>query len=340
MALAAAFVSAQDKPAQEQPIQEAPSPRSIDDIIKVLDQYKPDVASIEKARATLKLAPPETEDRSVLFRFHYARAGAANTLGDAAEFIVSLRKALDFVDPGDRLYGVLLRNIAAAEWRGGNPVSASQAIREASKQAQGNQVGQVIVSESLSAGMNAFLGDFDAARSSLRMAENVYAKVSRAPPMQLWHHFMSTYIERGRAEVFLAEGKLVEAEAAYRKVLRELEADIPDQKIRAARGLPQPSDESNQGTRGFVLRRLASVLRSEGRLGEAEINIRAALKISLEQGGRFSSDTVSNMQTFAFILLEQGRFVEATLMSREALKSLEGSGARAAAQVGHGRRRR
>ncbi len=326
IALSAALVGAQDQPAQEPQAQEAPSPRSIDDIIKVLDQYKPDIARIEKARATLKLATPETEDRAELVRHYYARWSAANTLGDLTEGIASLRKAREFMDQGDRNYGVLLRNIASAEWRGGNPANASQAIREASKLAQGNQVGQLIISEALSSGMNAFLGDFDVARSSLRTAEGTYTKVSRAPAMQLWQHFMLSYIERGRAEMFLAEGKLVEAEAAYRKVLRELEADLPDQKARAAKGLLQPSDESNQGTRAFVLRRLASVLRSIGRLGEAEINIRAALKITLEQGGRFSSDTVGNMQTFAFILLEQGRFAEASLMSREALKSLAGGG--------------
>ena len=320
---------AQEKPATaaDQQSQEAAAPRSIEDIIKVLDHYKPDLAAIEKARETLKQAPPDSEDRTSLFRFHRARAAAATRLGDSTEAIDSLRKAREYMPPGDPGAPTLLRTIAAFEWLGGNPLNARQALLEGMKQTAANQPGALIVSAAMSAGMNAFLGDFDAARQFQRTAEGTYAKVSRAPGMQLWHHFMAFYLERARAEVFLAEGKLTEAEAAYRKALREIDADEPDQKARASKGLPQPSEERSQASRAFVMRRLASVLLRTGRLGEAETNIRGALKISLEQAGRFSTDSVSNMQTFAYILLEQGRFAEATLMSREALKSLEGSGA-------------
>lgn len=326
MPVFAAFAQERQDGASPPQLQEAAAPRSIDDIVKVLDHYKPDAAAIEKARATLKQSPPESTENAVLFRFYSERAGAANKLGDSTEAIASLRKAREYMSSGDRSAPSLLQTLAVAEWFGGNPLNATQALREASKQTPANLPGLLIVGEAKAAGMNAFLGDFDAARQSLRIAQSTYDRIARSPGMQLWHHFMATSLERARAEVFLAEGKLVEAEAAYRKALREIDADGPDQKARASKGLPQPTEENTQTVRGFVLRRLAVVLRGTGRLGEAEINIRAALKISLEQSGRFSSDSVTNMQTFAFILLEQGRFAEATLMSREALASLEGSG--------------
>ena len=329
LAMPAFGAFAQDKPAQppDQPVQQAAAPRSIDDIVKVLDHFKPDAAAIEKAQATLKLPPPESTDRATLFRFYSERGFAAYKLGDSTESIASLRKAHEYNTPGNPSIVGILRTLAVLEWFGGNPLNATQVLRELSKLIPANQAGQFIINESMAAGMNAFMGEFDIARQSLRSAEGTYNRVARAPGMQFYQHFMVSRLERARGEVFIAEGKMVEAEAAYRKALRELEADAPDQKVRVSKGLPTPGEDNNQATRGFILRRLAVILRQTGRLGEAEINIRAALKISLEQTGRFSSDSVNNMQAFAFILLEQGRFAEATLMSREALESLEGSGA-------------
>ncbi len=64
-----------------------------------------------------------------------------------------------------------------------------------------------------------------------------------------------------------------------------------------------------------------------GRIAEAELNVRASLQSSLERVGRDAVDTAAHLQTFAFILLEQGRFADATLMAREALKSAETAGA-------------
>ena len=82
-----AFAQGKEDESPDQQVQETAAPRSIDDIIKVLDHYKPDVAAIEKARATLKLPPPESTDRAVLFRFYAGRGAAAFKLGDSTESI-------------------------------------------------------------------------------------------------------------------------------------------------------------------------------------------------------------------------------------------------------------
>ena len=322
-------VWAQDKPEQE-PGREAPqaaAPRSISDVLQILDQYKPDPGSIAKAQATLKLSPPETTDQNALFQFYFDRGLAAGRLSDNVETIASLRKARDSMTPGSPQALQMLISLASAEFLGGNILNAQQVLRERLKQIPINLSGIIISHEGFAAQINAILGDFDAARASLRNAEATFKRIALSPVGQISRHIWTASLERGRAEIFRAEGKLVEAEAAYRKALFELEADEPDRQVRASKGLLPPGEDGNSSLRSALLRRVSIIQRQMGRLGEAELNIRTSLKNTLERAGRYSVESVIDMQIFSFILLEQGRFAEATLMSRESLKSLDGSGA-------------
>jgi len=320
---------AQDKPAQapDQQAQEAPAPRSVSDIIAVLEQYKPDPAAVEKAQATLKRELPQTDDRKILFNFHFERGLAARKLGDDNEGMVSLRKAREFMTPGEPETLFALEQLANAEYFGGNLLNTAEVLRERLRLIPRNMAGYVLGHEGFAARTYAALGDFDAARASLRNAEVTFARLAKGPNMQFYRHIWTAQVERARGEIFLTEGKFVEAEAAMRKALREYEADGPDREIRTRRGIPQPTDDNAKFFHGLLQGRLAWALMNLGRLGEAELHIRGALKNSLERIGRYSTAAALNLQQFAQILVEQGRFAESALMAQEALKSVEGSGA-------------
>ncbi|MBM3347003.1 MAG: hypothetical protein FJY55_11000 [Betaproteobacteria bacterium] len=55
-----------------QPTKDAP--RSISDILKVLDHYKPDPAAVARAQAELQQEPPKTTGRVALREFYLQRA--------------------------------------------------------------------------------------------------------------------------------------------------------------------------------------------------------------------------------------------------------------------------
>ncbi len=322
--LAPASTLAQDKPAPE-----APPPRTVTDIVRVLDQHKPDSEAIARARATMKLPPPATQDRAELFKYYYERSQAALRLSDANETIDSLRKARDNAVPGEaRALSNILQRLAVSEYLGGNILNALEATRQRKASLTTDIGGAAISANSAAAEIFAAVGDFDAARQALRESEAVFQRVSRGRNAASFRHLWLSYVEQTRAEVFFSEGKLVEAEAAFRKALNELEQDEPDRKQRVSGGLAPNLDETNEAQRAAVLRRQTRVLLGLGRLGEAEIAIRAALKLSLERAGRDSPATVAALQSLAFTLLEQGRYAEATLIAREALKGVEASGAR------------
>lgn len=304
----------------------AAPPRTVADIVRILDHYKPDPAAIAQARDTLGRPAPQTEDRKVLFDFHYARGLAARKLADDNEAIASLRKARTYMAPGTPDALAALAELANTEFLSGNAVNTSRIMQERLDMIPRSMYGYILGHEGFAARVYSQLGDFEMARRSVLNAEATFLVLSRGPNFQFYRHGWTSALERARGELFANEGKLVEAEAAFRKALTANEADGPDRERRKQRGLSQPSDESNNYFRGVLLRRLAMVLTRMGRIGEAEIQIRAALKMSLEARGRYSTETTANLQNFAFILLEQGRTAEGTLMAQEALRSVEGSG--------------
>jgi CHAT domain-containing protein len=305
---------------------EAPPPRTIEDIVQVLEQYKPNPAAIEAARAVLAAPVLESGDRQALFRQHYQRGVAARKLSDDSTAIIELRKAREHLPIGQQEAIWALADLANAEFQSGNALNSVEIMKQVMTIIPQNMAGYLITASGGGALTHGQLGDFEGARAYLRTAENTFSRISRGPNFAFYRHQWTAGLEFARGEVFFAEGKLAEAEAAYRKALREMELDKPDREQRTRQGMTQGTDENSEAGRTRNLRRLGMTLLRAGRANEAEINIRLALKASLERVGRYSPDTILNLQAFAQILIEQGRFAEGALMAREAVRSVEGAG--------------
>jgi len=306
---------------------ETAAPRSIADVVKILDHYKPDPAVAAKSREEAAAQPPASTDRLTLLRFYVQRARAAAKIGNTTQQITDLRTARQYMVRSEEDSLRPLGELANAESIGGNIVNTSVILDEILGQIPDNLSGMVVGMNSFAATIYAGNGNFEAARKALAASESQFQSISGGRNAAIYRYNWSSQVERARAEVFASEGKFVEAEAAFRKALRDHEADKPAQELRL-RG--HRSTTTTEGLTRFgemQQRRLAQVLQQLGRLGEAELNIRASLKSSLERVGRNSVDTAVHMVGFAFILLEQGRFQDASLMAREALKSAEAAGA-------------
>ena len=317
----------QPSPAPEPTPAEAPPPRSVADIVKVLEQFKPDPAKADAARALLAQSSPETEDRKALFQHHLRRGMAARALGDDTGAIPDLRKARELAPAGEPAVISLMQALAGSEFRAGNALTALQLMRERLNLIPRDRQGAIMNHEGFASMFYSLLGDFDSARSSLRNAEATFSQLARSPNIRYYRHEWTSGLEMARGNVFLAEGKLPESEAALRKALREMDADLPDFEFRRRSGMDPRPVQSFDITRVNLLRGLSGALARQGRNDEAEIVIRSALKLSLERQGRYTSDTATDLRRFAFILLEQGRFAEGALMARESVRSVEGSGA-------------
>ncbi len=303
---------------------EAYAPRTVADIVKVLEQYKPDPAVRKPAAALLNQQPPATENRGTLLRFYRNRGLAERALGDDTAAIASLRKALEYLAPSDMESFFVVLELAQTEFTGGNLVSALRLMAEHKAQIPANMPRLIIAYEAGLANLHGQLGNFDAARRALGAAENAYSRWKGQPDFVDQRYITESIIERTRGEIFMGDARYKEAEVAFAKALRAGNADIP---FRARRLGRNSVDHQNNRQHIFLLRKQAAAQKHLGWLNEAELTVRNALKISLESVGRFTSSTALNLQLFAFILIEQGRFEEGALMAQEAMKSVEGSGA-------------
>ena len=305
-----------------------PPPRSIGDITRMLDHYKPDPAQVTRLRSEADAEPPASEDRNTLFHFYWKRGLAAQKIGRLSQEIADLRKAAEYGEKGTADNARMLRNLASAETSGGNLLSAVRYAEEGWRQTPKNQLGQSLAAEQLLIYQYVVLGDFASANRQLREAEGSFVLLQRSPQWATWSYNWTALIERARAEIFRSEGLYAKAEGAYRRALHNTELHI-----QKAQGTAAPTPEgrlvldSFQQFRESMERSLSNALLSQGKLVEAEVYARQALKHSLERAGRASIPTAQGLGLLASIISEQGRNAEAARLAEEALRSHEMAGA-------------
>lgn len=306
----------------------APPPRSIGDITRMLDHYKPDPALVIRLKAEADAEPPATDERNTLFSFYWKRGLAAEKIGRLTQQIADLRKAAEYGQKGTADNVRMLRNLASAETSGGNLLSAVRNAEESWRQTPKSQLGQSLSAEQLLIYQYVVLGDFVSANRQLREAEASFVLLQRSPRWNTWSYNWTALIERARAEIFRSEGRYGEAESAYRRALHNAEKHI--QLAQSTTALPEEGRlvlDSFLQYRESMERSLSNALLSQGKLVEAEVYSRQALRHSLERAGRASMPAAQGLGLLAYIIAEQGRNAEAARLAEEALRSYEMAGA-------------
>ena len=79
-----------------------PPPKTINDLVKLLDAAKPDQADIQKSKDILQAAPPANATNQQLYVFYRDRARASEQLGLTKSMLDNCQKEQEYVDPGNR----------------------------------------------------------------------------------------------------------------------------------------------------------------------------------------------------------------------------------------------
>ena len=330
--------------ARQQPAgtQLAQPPRTVEDILAVLDQYQPDPAVVQRLREQAERQPPATEDRAELARFYHARARAVGRLGYVGRQIEDLRKAAQYAagtlhrntgsetNQGLGEESRILGELARAESLSGNFVNSVRMREELLRRVEqsGGLGGLRFANYAALAGAAVATGDLESAKANFGRAEKIYAALQKnAPRWPDFRYGWTALLERVRAGLYLAEGKYAAAEASLRKALKETDDGTPQQRrlLRAGRNvIPLGAWEA---TRNGEELRLAQIMRVQGRLSEAELAARNALRRNLSFFGRYSPATAGALVALGGIIYEQGRYREAALLARVAIETLEQAGA-------------
>ncbi|MCK9381764.1 MAG: CHAT domain-containing protein [Sulfuritalea sp.] len=305
-------------------------PRSVADILAVLDQYKPDPAAVEKLRAQADEQPPDTKYEQELAIFYHRRGRANGVMGRSKQQIADFDRALALVLPsgltekggiGDR--NEIIKDIVDAEVHGGNWVRIIEISRELTR----NQWATGFWGTSFIAQANVFLHDLDAARQAVNDADVRLAKLRSTPSWATYGSGHQMMNERNHGLLLEAEGNLGEAERRYRKSVDLAEA-VNDQ-AHSVRGYGQYSGAQAHALTHWgdseVL--LARNLMYQGRGAEAEYYARSALLRWLQASGRYSSYAALGIGVLSSAVLESGRYMEAEALARASIDSYEKSGA-------------
>lgn len=306
-----------------------PPPRTIDDITRQLEHYKPDPATAAKALEEANLQPPAGADDATLFNFYWKRASAAIKVGRVSQQINDLRKAVE-LGKGKTTddYARVLQELSGAESNGGNLLRSIEAAEAAIKAVPASTRGlQLSIHQNLVA-QYGNIGNFEGAAAELREVEGLITVLKNGKNYMYFEADWNAKTERARGESFKAQGRMLEAEGAYRKALRWIESFIAQ--VSAGNNLPNASPNVLNNSERFrenIERNIGQTLVAQGKLVEGEIFIRQALRHSLERVGRGSTDTGLGLLQLANVIAEEDRYPEAIRLSEEAIRSIQEAGA-------------
>ena len=317
-------------------------PRDIKDILKVLEQAKPDQEIVDKSRAIIAMSVPQTNDKEELNNFYHKRAKAYQNLGKINFAIADANKAAkEFPSSNPRFRIADYINLGVYESLGGKNTNAIKAYEEAKNVQQTNLPNlsgiQVSINRLLVTS-NSFSGNFELAKSNLDNLESLMFSLRRTKAYFDYGSNWESGYESARGIFFSSQGKWVESERALRKAIRLLEENY--QKIKSnpqkvdslaagprvnADGLNNPDVYITQITNREL--NLAFVLLQQRRLTDAEYYARKSLQLSLDSFGRGSADAGRALLMLARIVNEQGRSKEAVLLAEAAQRSAQEGGA-------------
>jgi CHAT domain-containing protein len=306
----------------------AAPPRTITDIAAVLDGAKQDPPKVAAARQIADRKPDAGLAGADAARFYFERATAESELGRAAQSLADYRKAVELIEPlkGSNVdeYVRNLNGLALAEGRMGHFRDAIKlheelvAFAEATPKAQGAAFGQYasLISHYVR------LGNVAVAKSWLDKLEALMAaRRWRGRALARLNLFRSR-ADEARAAYFDGVGKVVEAEGYHRRAFAENLLAIKDSATWD--NPPPPAQFETAGD--YIRRYLATNLARQGRMIEAELEVRRAVLDQLKLRGRYANETMNLVAALAFVIAQEGRQAEAEKLNRIVIDSYVGLG--------------
>ena len=159
-------------------------PRDIKDILRVLEQAKPDQSTVDRSRAIIAMPVPQTEDKEELNNFYQRRSKAYQNIGKINLAIADAAKAAyEFPSSNPRYRAADFINLGVLEGLGGRNTNAIKAYAEAKKiqlSALPNQTGFQVTTNRLIVTSYAFSGNFEAAKDALDGMESLMLTLRRS----------------------------------------------------------------------------------------------------------------------------------------------------------------
>jgi len=317
-------------------------PRDIKDILKLVEQTKPDLAIVERAQKIVVTPLPASKDNEVLNHFYTRRSAAYEDLGNTGEALKNLETAVNqYPSTNSRLHLNDLINLSILESSVGKQSVAISLI----KKAQAYQLSTLPNLSGFQMAMGRLLityyvnsGNFEAAKKELEVMEGTLSSLKRSRGYMEYGANWEAAYESARGIYFSGQGQWLESERSLRKTLNLLEAQYQKVKNSSTKidvvgdDVRSTADASNN-PRIYVTQianrelNLANVLLRQRKLIDAEFYARKSITLSLSSFGSNSIEVARGLRSLGAIINEQGRYAEAVLLSRLAVSTVKATGA-------------
>lgn len=317
-------------------------PRDVKDILKLLEQTKPDLAVVERAKKVVETPLPTSQDNEALNHFYTRRAAAFEDLGNTGDALKNLEKAVNqHPSTNPRLHLNDLINLSVLENSAGKQSLAISLIQKAQAYQLStlpNLNGFQITMWRLLTTYYVNSGNFEAAKKSLDELESVLFTLRRSRNYTTYGPIWEAGYESARGIYFSGQGQWLESERALRRAISSLEAQY--EKVKNSAGKvdivgeeARTATDATSNPRVYVSQisnrelNLANVLLRQRKLIDAEFYARKSITLSLSSFGSNSIEVARGLRSLAVIVNEQGRYAEAVLLSRAALNTVKAAGA-------------
>ncbi|QDO97432.1 CHAT domain-containing protein [Ferrovibrio terrae] len=328
IALLCAALPVQQATAQTAPAALAAPPRSIADILAILDQEKPDPAKRAKQIAEAEAAEPAGLDARQRSRFLYERAQAAALIGRPEAALKDATLALQLAEQVGADSFRIAQLLASMTRQTGQVQEAFNILAkygEAMDKAPA-QRGRAINAYQNAAMMALEMGKLDVAEKYVGYAQTTYTELATNPRSAAGAFMFFTSwqgsIDLGKAQIAQTRGRYAEAE----KHLASSIANVRDAIEKSKHWADKPPAGGMENGNDIVLAKLGETKLAQGRIVEAEVDVRQALLSILRRGGKYFGPTAQTVASLSTVMVEQGRYTDAEALSRTAVEISRGIG--------------
>ena len=294
-----------------------PPPRTITDITAILDQQKQENRpSTQERDHMVDAQPPKTTKRKKLAKFYRKRARAAEKSGRIRQAIEDYTTALELSDDlRPRPRAKLLNHLANAEYLGSRRLDALRHLREAID--LNDKTGRVVLWMAKLGNWLVDTGDLKGAEDALEEAELAMGEIvtsRKRGAQEAWRKHglrMQSMVIRTRAKYHQKRGEYLEAE----KYLRSAYAKLTRARLQKNEGV-----SFSRRLHEHVQANLGLNLMHQGRLVEAEIELRGALTNALKRTGRYGPEVALFSANLASVFAAQGRAKDAEALARASIE--------------------
>jgi CHAT domain-containing protein/tetratricopeptide (TPR) repeat protein len=288
-------------------------PRTIADITAILDQEKRNSAPFAKNKAAADGQPPHSATPAALYKFYLNRGRARAELGrfregaeDGSRAAKVAQGNLDYRNGIDARLFIALQHLNAGEFKIARDLLSAleRDVTNAGDSIKGLLIG--IYRWTVSALIG--LGNLEQAEGYLRRLRTLRAETRNWNNDNAYGSAREAELET-RADLAMARGLYRDAENAYRRSI----ALAQDAILKLPR-LPS----STYVTKEILENRIdaeislqAHAKANQGRLAEAEADIRRALLSRLRANGRYAINTANQVSSLGYVISLQGRYAEA-----------------------------